>query len=285
MKIAFIGLGIMGSRMAANLAKKGVDITVFNRNHEKALDLAEYSAKPEKSLQKAVEDKDIVFTMLTTPEVVEEMAFGENGFVKYMKSNSIWADCSTVDVAFAKKMNKAAINFGIRYADTPVAGSLIPAQNALLTFLVGSDNQVLEHLRPYLEMMGNRIVHAGNPSMGASMKLSVNMMLAHTMAGFAESVIFAEKMGIDRNIMMDVLVNLPIAAPILKSKSMKISDQDFSEEFPLELMHKDLFLAVKTAYELNTTIPITHIVKEVFGEAKKKGLGREDICAVIKPME
>lgn len=285
MKIAFIGLGIMGSRMAANLAKNGADITVYNRNHEKALNLAEYGAKPEKSLQKAVEDKDIVFTMLTTPEVVEELAFGENGFVQYMKSNSIWADCSTVDVAFAKKMNKAAINFGIRYADTPVAGSLIPAQNALLTFLVGSDTQLLEHLRPYLEMMGNRIVYAGNPSMGASMKLSVNMMLAHTMAGFAESVNFAEKMGIDKNIMMDVLVNLPIAAPILKSKSMKISDQDFSEEFPLELMHKDLFLAVKTAYELNTTIPITHIVKEVFGEAKKKGLGREDICAVIKPME
>lgn len=285
MKIAFIGLGIMGSRMAANLAKKGTDITVFNRNHDKALALAEYGAKPEKSLQKAVEGKDIVFTMLTTPEVVEEMANGENGFLKYMKPNSIWADCSTVDIAFAKKMEIAARNYSVSYADTPVAGSLMPAQNALLTFLVGAETEVIEILHPFLEMMGNRIVHAGNPGMGASMKLSVNMLLAHTMAGFAESVNFAEKLGIDKNVMMDVLVNLPIAAPILKSKSTKITDQDFSEEFPLELMHKDLFLAIKTAYELNTTIPITHIVKEVFGDAKKKGLGREDICAVIKSMD
>ena len=156
MKVAFIGLGIMGSRMASRLAKHGIDISVYNRNHKKALELEVHGAKAMASISECVAGADVVFTMLSTPEVVDDVAFSEEGFVKKMQQGSIWVDCSTVDPAFSKRMYNESQKHGIIFVDAPVAGTKQPAELGELVFLVGSEQERLAKIQPLFEVMGKK---------------------------------------------------------------------------------------------------------------------------------
>lgn len=141
--IGFIGLGIMGSRMANNLLKNGFNLIVHNRTKEKAEDLISNGAKWAESPREVAENADIIFTMLSNPQVVENTAMGEDGFLSYFAEGKLWADCSTVDPAFTKKMAKESLNRRVRFLEAPVTGSRIPAERAELVFLVGGLNRSL----------------------------------------------------------------------------------------------------------------------------------------------
>lgn len=282
MKTSFIGLGIMGSRMAANLAKNKIDITIYNRTPGKMNALAELGAKTSGSLADCVKDADIVLTMLSTPEAVWEYAAGEDGFLGEMKHGAHWCDCTTVNPDFSREMAKLSESFGLRFMDTPVAGSKKPAEEGSLVFLCGGNENDLEEIKPFLNIMGSKIIHAGGHGMGSSLKMAVNMLLANSMAAFAESVAFGEKIGLERDKLMDILAELPVTAPFNKLKKEKMKSGDFSPEFPLEWMHKDLHLACLTAYEYNISLPAANAVKEMFASANQSGWGREDLSAIFK---
>lgn len=285
MKVTFIGLGIMGSRMAANLLKNGVDLTVYNRSKAPVERLVANGATTANSANEAVVDADIVFSMLSTPEIVESMFWGKNGVLNDMKKGAIWADCTTVNPSFSLKAKDAAVKAGIRFMDTPVAGTKPQAQNAELVFFVGAEKSLLSEVRPYLEMMGKKIIPIGETGKGASFKMLVNIMLAQSMIIFSESILLGEKMGISKEFLLNVIPNLVVSAPFTKFKAEMVKVDNYEVQFPLEWMHKDLHLAAVTAYEHNQPLYLANAAKELFAAATKSGLGRMDFAAIHRYLE
>lgn len=285
MKITFIGLGIMGSRMAANLLKNGVDVTVFNRSKAPVEALLEQGAKTADSANAAAAEADIVFSMLSTPKVVEYIFLNENGVLSEMKKGSIWVDCSTVNPSFSLKSKTVAEQAGIHFVDAPVAGTLPHAQNAELVFFVGATKELLEKIEPYLNFMGKKVINIGEVGKGASFKMLVNIMLAQSMIIFSEAVLLGDKMGIDKDFLLSVVPNLVVSAPFTKFKAEMIKGGEYDVQFPLEWMHKDLHLAAVTAYEMNQPLYLANVAKELFAEANKNGMGRLDFAAIHKYLE
>lgn len=278
--IGFIGLGIMGQNMAANLLEKGEQLVVYNRTKEKAQTLLDKGAIWAESPREVGEQADIVFTMLTDPAAVKAVANGEDGLFSGMKENSLWVDVSTVKPAFTKEMAEAARANHIRFVDAPVSGSKAPAQQGKLHFLVGGDEQDVKEITPLLEKMGQSIQHMGVNGNGSSTKLAVNMLLVQSLTGLSEAISFGEAVGLDREHLMDVLLALPVTSDIQAGKRDTILQQDFDPQFPLEHAYKDLQQISETAYEAGAPLPMTNSVKELYALAKKNGYGKQDVAAV-----
>jgi len=211
--------------------------------------------------------------------VVQTLA---NRFVPAMKPNAIWADCSTVNPSFTEQLSDLARNHAITYLDTPVAGSMEPAAKGELVFLAGGDKASLDVVRPQLEKMGKRVIHAGGQGKGASLKMVINMMLAQSMLAFSEAVFLGENLGLDKDFLLENLPQFPVIAPFVKAKAEKMRVNDYEEEFPLELMQKDLHLAALSAWEHDTALMQTNTAKEVFAAAKSFQYHREDFSAIYK---
>ena len=222
MKIGFIGLGIMGSRMAANLQKQGYPLVVFNRTRAKAEPLLGPCGTFSDSPAKLAEQVDLLFTMLAHPDAVEQAALGANGFLDHLRSNALWVDCSSVNPSFSKKMAAEAGRHEVHLVDAPVTGFAPVAAEAKLIFWVGADMPDLEEIRPLLLCMGNKIVHAGGHGMGTSMKMVINLLLGTGMAAFAEAMALGEVLGISRKMLFDSLLGMPAVASFLASKREKI---------------------------------------------------------------
>src|SRR3954471_4554911 len=196
MKIGFIGLGIMGSRMAANLQRNGYSLVVFNRTRAKAEPLLGPCGTFSDSPAKLAEEVDVLFTMLAHPDAVEQAALGANGFLEYLKPNSLWVDCSSVNPSFSKKMAAEAALREVHFVDAPVTGSAPVADEAKLTFWVGAEPADLERIGSILLCMGNRIVHTGGNGTGTSMKMVINLLLGNAMAAFAEAMALGKGLGL-----------------------------------------------------------------------------------------
>ena len=280
MKIGFIGLGIMGSRMAANLVRAGIAVTVYNRTSERARSLGEAGAQVAASAADAVRDADIVITVLSDPQAVRHVAVGEGGFLSAMRAGSLWVDSSTVDPGFVREMAAAAEGHGVRYLDAPVAGSKVPAEKGELLFLVGGADDDVAQAEPLFAVMGKRSVHAGPVGSGASLKLCNNLMLGAAMLAFGEAIAAGRAMGLDEDVLLDTLTGSPVSAPFLTLKRNKVRDSDWDVEFPLKHQHKDLHLLLETAYAAGLPLPLAATVKERFGDARAHGLGDADFSAV-----
>ncbi len=280
MKIAFIGLGIMGSRMAANLLRAGHQLTVWNRSPQKAQGLVQKGARLAVTPADAARQGEVVFTMLANPEAVAAVALGPGGFLDVLAKGALWVDCSTVTPASSRQMAGEAAARGVSFLDAPVAGSLPVAEKGELTFLVGGEEKDLERCRPLLSLMGKTIRHAGATGMGSSLKLVNNMLLGNAMAAFAEALAFGEALGFSRSALLDSLLGTAVVAPFLAGKKEKLATGRYDVEFPLRLMHKDLHLVSCTAYELGVPLPATHATKELFGQAAANGLADVDFSGI-----
>src|SRR5467141_3067506 len=282
MKIGFIGLGIMGSRMAANLQKHGYDLVMFNRTRAKAQPLIDNGATFAESPAKVAEQVDVLFTMLAHPDAVEQAALGRDGFLSHLKPNALWIDCSSVNPSFSKKMAAEAAQRNVHFVDAPVTGSAPVAADAKLVFWVGADGADLEKIRPLLLCMGNKIVHAGGHGTGTSMKMVINLLLGTGMAAFAEAMTLGQGLGISRKMLFDSLLGMPAVAPFLASKREKIESGDYEAEFPLRWMQKDMHLASVSAYESGVAIPLTNVTKEIYRLAMRGGHDTEDFSAICE---
>jgi 3-hydroxyisobutyrate dehydrogenase/glyoxylate/succinic semialdehyde reductase len=286
MNISFIGLGIMGSRMACNLLKhENSKLTVFNRSMKPADKLAESGAFKADSAEDAVSGSDVVFTMLSDPETVANLAFKDKGFVYSMKKNAVWINCSTVNPSFARECAMRSAEHDIKFIDAPVAGSLKPAENGELTFLVGGEEKDIEFVKPLLELMGKKILYLGDAGQGSAFKMLVNSLLAQSMAIYSETALLGEKLGFSRDFLMDVLPELPVTAPFFKGKTSMIKNGEYETEFPLELMLKDLHLLDITAYEKNHPLYLGSAVKQLYAGAKSKGMARKDFSSIFSFLE
>ena len=281
MKIGFIGLGIMGSRMAANLQKCGHSLVVFNRTREKAESLVAGGASWAGSPAALPSQVDIIFTMLAHPEAVEEAALGKEGFLSRLSPGQMWIDCSTVNPSFSRKMAAEAHARSIRFVGAPVTGSKTEAALGKLVFWIGGESADLEFCRPLLQCMGNRIVHAGGQGMGASLKMVMNQLLGTVMAVFAEGLILGESLGLSRDVLFGSVLGGPAAAPFLASKRERIENGTYEPaDFPLRWLQKDLHLAAVSAHEAGAAMPLTNAAKELYRLAIRAGRGSEDFSAI-----
>jgi 3-hydroxyisobutyrate dehydrogenase-like beta-hydroxyacid dehydrogenase len=280
MKIGFIGLGIMGSRMAANLQKQGYSLVLFNRTPAKAEPLVGPCGTLSDSPAKLAEQVDIVFTMLADTSAVEEAALGDNGFLDHLRPDALWVDCSSVNPSFSKNMAAEAARRGVRFVDAPVTGSALPAAEAKLIFWVGAEQADLEAVRSLLLCMGNRIVHVGGHGAGTAMKMVVNVLLGNAMAAFAEAMALGQGLGISRDVLFDSLLGTPAVAPFLASKRKKIESGNYEAEFPLRWQQKDLHLASVSAFESGVAMPLTNTAKELYRLAMMEGHAVQDFSAI-----
>ncbi|MEO1436505.1 MAG: NAD(P)-dependent oxidoreductase [Bacteroidota bacterium] len=282
MKVSFIGLGIMGSRMAANLLKGGIDLTVYNRSDAPIKLLQEQGAKVGNSYTHAVSNADVVFTMLSNPEVVQEIAAA---ILPAMKKGALWVDCSTVDPQSSLASAAKAKTLEIRFLDAPVTGTKPHAANAQLSFFVGGNVKDLTEVRPLLDLMGQKTLHLGDTGKGAAFKMLVNALLAQNMILFSETVLLGEKMGLSRDFLLDTLPNLVVSAPFTKFKASMIREGKYEVMFPLELMHKDLHLVNQMAYAFNQPMVMAAVAETLYGKAKQSGLGRQDFAAIHESLQ
>lgn len=280
MKIGFIGLGIMGSRMAANLQKHGHSLVVFNRTRAKAEPLLGPCGTFADSPAKLAEQVDVLFTMLPDPDAVKQTALGLNGFLDHLRPTAVWVDCSSVNPSFSKNMAAEAARRNIRFVDAPVTGSAVPAAEAKLTFWVGAEPADLERIRPLLLCMGNKIVHTGGHGAGTSVKMVVNVLLGNAMAAFAEAMALGQGLGISRDMLFDSLLGTPAVAPFLASKREKIESGNYEAEFPLRWQQKDLHLASVSAFESGVAMPVTNAAKELYRLAMRDGHAIQDFSAI-----
>ncbi len=283
MKIGFIGLGIMGSRMAANLQKKGHELVVYNRTRQKADPLITNGAIWASTPADVAKQVTIIFTMLAKPDAVAETALlGKNGFLNHLASNSLWIDCSTVSPSFSRLMADEAKQRRIRFIDAPVGGSKGPAEQGQLLFFVGGEKTDVEEAKPLLEAMGKTVYHVGGHGMGTSLKMVNNLILAQAMVAFSEALVLGESLGISKQALFNTLLGSPVVAPFLAFKRQKIEEGKFDAEFPLQWMHKDMQLAAETAYEIGVAMPAANVTKEIYALAMRNGLGEQDFSVVYK---
>lgn len=283
MKVGFIGLGIMGSRMAANLQKKGHELVVYNRSKQKADPLVAAGAVWAPTPADVAGQTRVIITMLSKPDAVAETALlGKHGFLNRLAEKSLWIDCSTVNPSFSRLMASEALQRKVRFLDAPVAGSTVPAEQGQLLFFVGGEKADVDEARPLFGAMGKAVHHMGGHGMGASMKMVNNIMLSLAMIAFSEAVTLGESLGIPKGLLLDTLLQSPVTAPFLALKRPKIEGGTFDTEFPLQWAHKDLQLAADTAYEAGVAMPLANAAKELYALAVKNGLGEQDFSAVYK---
>ena len=282
MKIGFIGLGIMGSRMAANLQKHDYSLVMFNRTRVKAEPLLGPCGTFSDSSAKLAQQVDVLFTMLAHSDAVEQAALGANGFLNNLPPNALWVDCSSVNPSFSRKMAAEAARRQIRFVDAPVTGSAPVAAEAKLIFWVGAQEVDLEASRSLLLCMGNKIVHAGGHGMGTSMKMVINLLLGNAMAAFAEAMALGKGLGLSQKVLFDSLLGSPTVAPFLALKREKIEGGNYEAEFPLQWMQKDLHLASVSAYESGVALAVTNVTKEIYRLAMRGGHETNDFSAIYE---
>ncbi len=280
MKAGFIGMGIMGSRMAYNLQTNGHELVIHNRTKAKAEKVIGKGAVWVDSPEEVVRQSDIIITMLSDPDAVYQVALGDQGFLEGAKAGTLWADCSTVNPSFTKRMAEEASKREVRFIDAPVAGTKGPAEKGELLFFLGGDRSDIEMAQPLFDIMGRKTIHVGDHGMGVSMKMVFNLLLGESMLAFSEAMTLGRSLGLTQDILFDTLVGSPVAAPFIAGIKPKIEANNYEANFPLRLMQKDLHLASITAYEQGIALPAVNMIKELFALASQYGSADKDFSAI-----
>lgn len=283
--IGFIGLGIMGQPMALNLVKAGHKLTVFNRTRSKAEPLGEAGARVAGSPAEAARDADTVMSIVSDTAAAEEVILGKNGALETLRSGAVLIDCSTISPTVSRKIACHLAGRGAQMLDAPVTGSKHGAEKGELTFMIGGERATLDRVMTVLQILGKKHIYCGANGSGLAAKLAQNAIQATMVEVFCEGFVLAAKAGVQPQTMFEIIQSSMARASLTDFKAPFIFKGDFTPYFPLKLMHKDLELAMETAYAQNVVMPAAAAVKEVYGAAKAKGHGDQDYAAVITFLE
>ncbi len=279
--VAFIGLGAMGSRMAMNLHAAGHKLRVYNRDKAKSKPFADKGIEVCDSPAAAAKGTEFVCSMVSDDVATREVMLGANGIVGAAAAGTIILDSSTNTPAMSREVAKAAVAKGVVYLDAPVSGSLVQAQGKELVILVGGDKAAFDKAQPVLGAMGRMVRRIGDSGAGATLKLINNMLTATLTAALAEGAQAAEAANLDRDAAMEVLNEGAAGSRAMKTKLPKMFKRDFSPQFQLELMDKDLRYFLALAQELDRPAPIASLVRSQYQAARRANYGKLDSCAVF----
>jgi 3-hydroxyisobutyrate dehydrogenase len=286
--VAILGLGTMGAGMAANLLKAGVSLTVYNRTAAKAQELVRAGARLASVPAEAVKGASIVIGMLSDDAASREVWLGKGGALEGLGMNSgkgvILIESSTVSPAWIAELAGLAAQHGAELLDAPVTGSRMQAEAGQLSFLVGGSDRALEAATPVLKAMSKEIVHLGPVGSGAKMKLINNFLCGVQVASLAEGLTWIEHSGLDREKALSVLKAGAPGSPLLGAISARMVNHDYTVNFLLRLMTKDLQYAQTAAASCDVDLKTAEVARGLFEAAIAKGFGEEDMASVIEPL-
>jgi 3-hydroxyisobutyrate dehydrogenase-like beta-hydroxyacid dehydrogenase len=284
-RIAYLGLGTMGSGMASNLLKAGYKLTVWNRSVEKCEPFARKGARVADAPAQAVRDVDLVMYSLSNDQAVEEVVFGAKGILSGIDAGQIAMDMSTVLPTMSLREQEAYAKRGADFLDAPVFGSKKESADAKLWIMAAGNKAIFEKVKPVLEHLGQTVHYFGKNGNAAAMKLVGNLIVALEMEALAEGLVLAQKAGLDLNTVMEVLKVADFRSPLIASNGQNILKRDFSTGFALKLMLKDAGLIERFAKSLQSPIPALRVVEKNLESAVALGSGKENASAVIKALE
>lgn len=284
-KYGFLGLGIMGSAMAANLVKAGYDVTVWNRTPAKCAPLLALGAKQGGSPREVAVDCDITFAMLADPAAAEEVFFGPDGVRDGLAAGRSYIDMSTVADTTACAIAQAVAAAGGRFLEAPVSGTKKPAEDGTLIILAAGDQNLYEEAAAPFDRMGKKHLFLGAAGQGARMKLVVNMIMGGMMTAFCEGLALGRKGGLDGSQILEVLDAGALANPMFRGKGGMLLQGEFPTSFPLKHMQKDLRLAVALGDDLGQSLPCAAAANETFKRARAAGSSDEDFAAVFRVID
>lgn len=284
MKVAVLGLGIMGSGMARQLLAAGFEVAVWNRSADKAAALGDAGARIATSPGDAVRGASVVVAMLADDTVSRAVWTGNEGALAAMEQGAIAIDSSTLTGGWIAELADLAEARGLRFLEAPVTGSRDQAAQGTLRFLVGGEPEVLAEARAVFDAMGSVVVHLGPVGSGATVKLANNFLCGVQAASLAEAVALFEKQGLDVEQAMSVLTDGAPASPLIKAVSRRMLDRAYEPHFLVPLMAKDLGYAGQALAEAGIISSIADAARQRFCEAERAGHGREDIASIVEPL-
>jgi len=281
MHVAFLGLGIMGRPMAANLVKAGHEVSAWNRSAGKEVPGARAAATPLAAAQGA----EVVWICVSDTAAVERVLFGENGAVGALQPGMIVVDSSTISPMETREFARRVGERGAEYVDAPVTGSKAGAESGQLIFMAGGTEAAIEKLKPLWSAMGKTLFRMGDVSLGQAAKLGMNLMIALIYEGFAEALALTGKLGIKPDALMPLIQASMVRSGVIDYKAPFVLRRDFSPNFPLRLMHKDIQLMLDAAKEHRVKLPGLETVAEIYEIAAEEGHDNLDYAATLTLLE
>lgn len=287
-KLGFLGLGIMGYPMARNLLQAGHEVALWSFTSAKAEELAAKfpglataCPTPKEVAAKA----DVIVLIVGDTAMSEQVVFGADGLMETAKPGTVIVDASTVACAYSKSAALRCAEKGVEFLDAPCTGSKPGAEGGTLTFMIGGKKDVFDQIKPLLEPMGKRLYYCGGPGLGMHAKLTQNLILSNLLQAFNEGLVLATKAGVDPDLMLDILDNSAAKSGLISFKAPYVFRRDFTTNFSVKWMHKDIGLMLESGRDLGVPLPLTSLTHQVFQAAIATGHGDEDICSTIKVLE
>jgi 3-hydroxyisobutyrate dehydrogenase/2-hydroxy-3-oxopropionate reductase len=276
----------MGYPMARNLLRAGHEVAVWSNTTDKARKLAgeekgRFCATP----KEVAENSDVIFLCVGDTAMVKEVLLGATGVIQGTRPGMTVVDCSTVGVSESREIAAAFKAKGADFLDAPVTGSTPGAESGNLTFMIGGDKAVFEKIRPLLDPMGKKIYFCGAQGMGLQAKLTQNLVLSNILMAFNEGMVLATKGGMDPKLMLEILDNSAAKSGLISYKAPFVFGRNFTTNFSVKWMHKDIGLMLDSGQELGVPLPLTSLTRQLFQMAIAQGHGDEDICSTIKVLE
>ncbi len=281
MRVAFLGLGIMGRPMAANLVKAGHEVAVWNRSKGKDVAGAEVAGTPAEAAERA----EVVWICVADTKAVEEVLFGSNGVEQSLRPGMIVVDSSTILPGASKEFAQRVRAKGADFVDAPITGSKIGAEQGTLVFIVGGREESVEKLRPLFSVMGKQVIRVGEQGLGEAAKIGMNLMIALIFEGFAEALALTSKLGVPREKLVELIQASMIRSGVTDYKAPFVLKQDYSPNFPLRLMHKDIHLMLEAAKSANVKLPGLERVEQVYEASVQEGWRDLDYAATVGMIE
>ncbi|MCM2425480.1 2-hydroxy-3-oxopropionate reductase [Streptomyces sp. RKAG337] len=284
-KIAWIGLGIMGSPMAENLVKAGYSVTGYTLEQDKLDRLAANGGTAAGSIAEAVRDADVIITMVPASPQVEAIAYGENGILENAKSGALLIDTSSITPQTSVDLAKAAAAKGIRVLDAPVSGGEAGAIEAVLSIMVGGEKADFDVAKPILDTLGRTIVLCGPHGSGQTVKAANQLIVAVNIQVCAEAVVFLEKSGVDLEAALEVLNGGLAGSTVLTRKKDNFLKRDFAPGFRIDLHHKDMGIVTDAARNVGAALPVGSVVANLVASLRAQGDGGLDHSALLRGVE
>jgi 3-hydroxyisobutyrate dehydrogenase len=275
-----IGLGLMGRPMAANLVKKGFEVTVWNRTASRAESLVAQGARLAATPRAAAAAADVLITIVSDPPAVEQVLWGDEGVLGGLRRGSVLVDSSTVSPDLARRAAAACAERGVEFLDAPVTGGTWGAEKGELVMMVGGTAETLARVEPVFAAVAKRWFHVGPHGAGQTVKLAMNMLLALEVDALAEALALASAGGVSGERVVEVMQSSMARAPVLDVKAPMLLARNYAPSFPLRLMHKDLRLALELAKQLGVRLPAGEAVRDVYGAVLSAAKEDLDYAAV-----
>ena len=281
MRVAFLGLGIMGAPMAANLVKAGHQVSTWNRSPGRTI----AGASAASTAASAVHDAEVIWLCVSDTNAVEDVLFGSGSVADALQAGAIIADSSTILPSASLRFAQQLRAKGIEYVDVPVTGSKTGAESGELIFIVGGSDSVLEKLQPLFAAMGKKVVRVGEQGKGVAAKICMNLNIGLIYEGLAEGMVLARKLGVDPEKLGELIMASMLRSGVAEYKLPVMLAHDFTPNFPLRLMHKDIRLMLEAAQQAGVQLPGTEAVEKIYADCAQNGHDDDDYAATITVLE